>query len=255
MKESLPISDEILSAYIDGEIDGDELDRIIAMEAADKSLAARICEMRKLKGVVKAARSPEPEYISSNQLKKLKNKNHLSFKRKRIIVGGLAASLALVFMGMISGFIDLVHPDARNHSEMISIDEKRLLAEVSKKPNINLVMHLKSKDLSQAELFLNLLESALIKLTNNKNNLHVEVIVSGPGLHLLQTNSLLDRNKIRLLKQKYQNLTFLACGKTLQNLQEKSGKEIQIIDEAMLIASGPQWVKKRKASGWSYFLI
>ena len=255
MKKSLPLSEEMLAAYVDGEIDGDELEHIIAMEKNDKALAATICEMRKLKNLVKAARAPEPEYNSSYIINKCKRYKYIYRQRKKVQTSCLAASLLMVLA--ITAYSYFEHRDVHNSSisESIYLDKNSLFAAASTKEDLNLVMHLKSADLSSADEFLAVLESALIKSRKNNNNLHVEVVVSGPGLHLLQKTSLTNGNKIRTLQKKYNNLTLLACGTTLQRHKNKSGKDVQIIDEAMLVASGPEWVKKRKSRGWSYFLI
>jgi len=255
MKRSLPISEEMLNAYVDGEIDGDELERIIEMEATDKELAVAICETRKLKNLVKAARAPEPEATSAYLLKKSKKGRLLSYRSKYFKASYLAASVLLVLVTVAYGYFNMNDVQERIYLESASLDENNFLVAVSEQQNLNLVMHLKSENVHRADKLLSLLEAALIESRKNKNNLHVEVIVSGPGLHLLQKESLTSGNKIHILKQEYQNLTFLACGKTLHRLEDKSGKEIQMVEEAMLVASGPEWIKKRKASGWAYILI
>ncbi len=255
MKKSLPLSDEMLNAYIDGEIDGIELERIIAQEATDKEFAATICEMRKLKNLVQAARAPEPEKNSSYILNKCKSNKHLYRNRRKLYSKYFAASFFILILLAASSYIDFLDPHLDSMSASVFLDENSLLVAANNTQNLELLMHFKSRDVKDADKLLSVLESALIKSREKNNNLRVEVVVSGPGLHLLQKTSLSQGNKIRLLQKKYQNLTFLACAKTLQKVKMKSEKDVQIIEEAIMVASGPEWVNKRKARGWSYFVI
>lgn len=251
MKMPLPLSQEILNAFVDNEIEGEERSRILEMEPTNQELADAICELRRLKELVKAARYTE----AVNETCKS------GIKKRNIGIKYVAASVLMALVVSLS-FISLnkysnnIFPTTMTYAPASTYrDIDGLLAAANKNKSMNLVFHLKSHESKQAAELLHALESVLQTSASLSHNLQVEFVVSGSGLHLLQKESSVYTNRISAIINKYHNVTFIACGKTLHRLQKKTNKNIQIINEAMLVASGPKWVAQRQTKGWAYILI
>ena len=56
MKKPLPVSEELLNAFVDNELDAEAQDRVLLLEATNPDVKQAICELRRLKSQVKAAR-------------------------------------------------------------------------------------------------------------------------------------------------------------------------------------------------------
>ena len=250
-KLQLPVSEEILNAFVDDEIEAEERDRIIEMESSNQDVAKAICELRRLKELVKAARENEP--VNLPCLPIIKKRNH---KIKYALASIAIAFVVSIFFIQNNKQIDSVYsPGLAFAPESTYRNSDSLLTAASNNKNMNLVLHLKSSEAKQAVELLHLLESVLQASTKLSSGLQVEVIVSGPGLHLLQNDSSTHAKKISYIVNEYRNVTFIACGKTLQRMQMKKNKKVQLINEAMLVVSGPKWVEQRRKKGWTYILV
>lgn len=247
MKELLPVSEEILNAFVDGELESEERDYVLTLEATNTDVAKAICEVRRLKNLVKAASAEESE------IGKIPN---ISFSSTRCFkISYVAASIVLAFTVIIFSISNQKNPDIMFATESTYLDRDSLLTAASKKQNLNLVLHLKSAEVKQTTKLLQVLESVLQTSARYQKNLQIEVVASGPGLHMLQKQSSVYTNKITAIGNKHKNVSFIACGNTLHNLQKKTGKKIQIVKQAMLVDSGPKWVKQRQEKGWAYILL
>ena len=226
MKKQLPLSQEILNAFVDNEIEDKERSRILEMESTNQELANEICELRRLKELVKSARPNN-----------LGNEVHISIIKKRNNrVNYAVASVLIAFVISLSFVYMNNHPDNVYSTKLTyaagstyrTVDF--LLAAANKNKSMNLVLHLKSLGSKQAIELLYVLESVVQTSARSSNNLHVEDVVSGPGIYILQKDVSVYANKISAIVNKHENVTFIACKTTLHRLQEKTNKNIQIIN-------------------------
>jgi len=245
VKKPLPISEEMLNAFIDDELEGNDRDIINKMEATNKDLAKAICDARRLKALVKSARTKEPIDITYN---------HLS-KKQEYKVYYIAASFILALSITLFLVINETSTNPSVASGKIYNDRNSLLVAASEQANLNLVLHLKSSEPKKTNDLFKILNSALQISHKYKSNLHVEVILSSGGLKLLQKEYSTYSSTISKIGRENPNVTFIACGITLQQLQKNSNKKLHLIKEAMLVSSGQIWAKKRQNKGWSYLLI
>ena len=245
MKKSLPISEEMLNAFIDNELEAEEREYIIELEESNKELKETICEAHRLKMLVKAARTKEPVDVMNNFHNKKQNYN------KYYITASFILFLVTAFFSVTNNNDSILKYTSKTNYN----DNNSLLIAAKEQKNLNLVLHLQTSGSKQANNLFSTLNSVLKTSERYKNNLQVEVILSGLGLQLLQTNYSTYTHTIRSIGKNNQNVTFIACGKTLKNFQDKLNKNISIIKEAMLVSSGPSWAKKRQQQGWSYLTI
>lgn len=248
MKRLLPVSEELLNAFVDDELDIDEREDILVLEATNTEAAKEICELRRLKNLVNAASLTEAEvgYFSSASFNRNPRHNTFGYKISYVAASLVLALTFIIFSGPNENNFDITFsPESTYQSK------ESLLAAANKNINLRLVLHLKSAEEKQTTKLLHVLESVL----QTSDNLQVEVVASGPGIQMLQKTSSAYSHKITAIGNKYNNVSFIACSKTFHQLQKKSAKKIEIIKRAMLVASGPKWAKQRQKNGWAYILL
>src|SRR6267154_1414827 len=82
----------------------------------------------------------------------------------------------------------------------------------------------------------------------------VDVVTYGPGLHMLRadTSPVLDR--IKSLKDSAfpSKIQFSACGNTKEGMEKKEGHPITVLSEAVIVPSGVVRLMELQEKGWSY---
>jgi intracellular sulfur oxidation DsrE/DsrF family protein len=81
----------------------------------------------------------------------------------------------------------------------------------------------------------------------------VEVVAYGPGLHMLRTDSSPVQDRIRHLKEMVAGkIQFSACANTKQGMEKTEGHAISIVPEATMVPSGVVRLMELQEQGWSY---
>jgi intracellular sulfur oxidation DsrE/DsrF family protein len=82
----------------------------------------------------------------------------------------------------------------------------------------------------------------------------VDVVTYGPGLHMLRadTSPVLDR--IKSLKDSAfpSKIQFSACNNTKEGMEKKEGRPINVFSEAVIVPSGVVRLIELQEKGWSY---
>jgi hypothetical protein len=82
----------------------------------------------------------------------------------------------------------------------------------------------------------------------------VDLVTFGPGLHLLRDDTSPVKDRIKRLKELAfpGKIQFSACNNTKQNMEKAEGKAVPIIAEATLVPSGVVRLMELQEQGWSY---
>ncbi len=82
----------------------------------------------------------------------------------------------------------------------------------------------------------------------------VEVVAFGPGLHMLRddTSPVKDRIKQIIEGSMPAKITFAACNNTKQGMEKREGHPITIIPQATIVPSGVVRLMELQEQGWSY---
>ena len=85
-------------------------------------------------------------------------------------------------------------------------------------------------------------------------DVNVDVVTYGPGLHMLRadTSPVLDR--IKSLKDLAfpSKIQFSACNNTKEGMEKKEGHPINVLSEATIVPSGVVRLMELQEEGWSY---
>lgn len=66
----------------------------------------------------------------------------------------------------------------------------------------------------------------------------VELVAYGPGLNMFVEGKSPVSDRISAMSLEMENLSFAACGNTLRNMAKKSGKDVPLMSEAVVVPSG-----------------
>jgi intracellular sulfur oxidation DsrE/DsrF family protein len=82
----------------------------------------------------------------------------------------------------------------------------------------------------------------------------IEIVAYGPGLHMLGTDSSPVQDRIKRLKDSAfpGKIGFSACNNTKQGMEKVEGHAISIVPEATIGPSGVVRLMELQEAGWSY---
>src|SRR5450755_1688737 len=82
----------------------------------------------------------------------------------------------------------------------------------------------------------------------------VDVVTYGPGLHMLRADTSPVQDRIKNLKEIAfpSKIQFSACGNTKEGMEKKEGHPITVLSEAVVVPSGVVRLMELQEKGWSY---
>jgi intracellular sulfur oxidation DsrE/DsrF family protein len=82
----------------------------------------------------------------------------------------------------------------------------------------------------------------------------VDVVTYGPGLHMLRSDTSPVQDRIKSFKDFAfpSRIQFSACSNTRENMEKKEGHPIAVLSEAVLVPSGVVRLMELQEKGWSY---
>jgi intracellular sulfur oxidation DsrE/DsrF family protein len=226
-----PVSDEILCAYIDNELDPTERALLLDRIATDSGLRSRACELWQLKQMVRGAYP-----VARRETQPRAGKSALSRWPH-----ALAASL-LLLAGTLSGW--LMHD---------RVDTERLMAsriDAIRSDGGRVVLHLFSDEPARMEDALRTAEQLATARDRSGQPFRVEFIANGPGLHLLRTGGSPYADRIAALRA-HANLRLLACHEAMERLRER-GVDVTLLPGVEEALSAESQLAARLTQGWRY---
>jgi hypothetical protein len=79
----------------------------------------------------------------------------------------------------------------------------------------------------------------------------VEIVAYGPGMHMLRADTSPVADRIKKLKE-MGKVQFSACNNTKQNMEKTEGHAISILPEATIVPAGVVRLMELQEQGWSY---
>ncbi|MCG8426372.1 MAG: hypothetical protein MI754_03330 [Chromatiales bacterium] len=231
-------SDELINAFVDGELSQSERAELLSAAAQSKELSHRICQAQRLKEMVKTA---YPENGEDRSVSRSANgKSWLGYVAASIL-GAVSMSL----------FFTATKPPIGTPPQVaIDKDVQHLLQDTESSQPV--VFHISSDNPVPAQALFEQLEYLLREYANNNRPIRVEVVANNQGLRLLQKGRSPFAQRVAALHSRYPNLIFAACGNTMERMQRESGETIEVLPQAVIVRSGVSFVTRRQQQGWAY---
>jgi len=95
----------------------------------------------------------------------------------------------------------------------------------------------------------------VIEYYSGKNeDVEVDIVTYGPGLHMLRADTSPVQDRIKQLKAMAfpSKIQFSACNNTKQGMEKTEGHAISILPDATIVPSGVVRLMELQEQGWSY---
>jgi intracellular sulfur oxidation DsrE/DsrF family protein len=135
--------------------------------------------------------------------------------------------------------------------------KKQPVKQMSKRPAADkkmhqLVLQVNTNDPATMNLALNNATNVAQYYKDRGEKVSIEVVTYGPGLHMLRSDTSPVKARIETLALSTPEISYKACGNTQQNMQKAESKDIPIIPQAQVVASGVVRVMELQEKGWTY---
>ena len=101
------------------------------------------------------------------------------------------------------------------------------------------------------DLALNNAKNVIEYYKSKNEQVQVELVTFGPGLHMLRSESPVKERVVQMSLEN-PNLTFLACANTQANMSKAEGKPVTLLGEAKVTPSGVVRLMELQSDGYSY---
>ena len=231
MKKDEHFSEEQLNAFVDGELDPEEKSRLYNQSADSPDLDLRLCQLRKLKELVRHAYDDVPPATRPGG-PPLRRSGPFG----RSLVAGV-----LLAVGATAGYLG--HGLIRSEPAITPAATAQVLEQAE-----NYLLHLVSGDpeqmhsaLAHAKVLLDSADEGEIR--------RVEIVANERGLDLLRSDITPFAEEIRALQKN--NVVFYACARSIQRLEEK-GVKVILVPDIRQDYTALDRVVMRMQDGWQY---
>ena len=82
----------------------------------------------------------------------------------------------------------------------------------------------------------------------------IDIVTYGPGLHMLRSDTSPVQDRLKRLKEMAfpSKVQFSACNNTKQGMEKTKGKAISVVSDATIVPSGVVRIMELQEQGWSY---
>lgn len=115
-----------------------------------------------------------------------------------------------------------------------------------------LVIQVSDSDLGKFNLALNNAANVSQSYNSRGEDVEIEIIAFGPGLHMLRADTSPVKERMKSFTDGMPNVTFTACGNTLNSMQQNEHKTIALLDGIQVVPAGVIRLMERQEEGWSY---
>ena len=247
MTDKYKLSDETLNSFVDGQLSTEEQEDILTAINQDRELGERVCRLRQCKDLVCLAYGEVPEINRVGD-----NSDLTGYLRSAVatIIIGVAVIVGWTANNVVNDRWSGKASQQATSSGARITSNNRVATSQHK-----ILFHLTRGDLAAAKELLDELEYLLQNPPMPEHKLLVEVIVNSDGLNLLRADTSPFPDRIKRIKQTYDNVIFAACRNTMERLQREQGIAVELLPEAIVIESGVAGVIDRQQNGWAYIRV
>jgi intracellular sulfur oxidation DsrE/DsrF family protein len=85
-------------------------------------------------------------------------------------------------------------------------------------------------------------------------DVEIDIVTYGPGLHMLRSDTSPVQDRLKRLKEMAfpGKVQFSACDNTKQGMEKTEGKAISVVSDATIVPSGVVRIMELQEQGWSY---
>ncbi len=115
-----------------------------------------------------------------------------------------------------------------------------------------LVIQVNTNDPELMTLALNNVVNLSAHYNETGEDYEMEIVTYGPGVHMLRADTSPVKERIKSVGQSIPNVSFTACGNTLDAMKKAEGKEIPLLPGVNRVQTGVARIVELQEQGWSY---
>jgi len=116
-----------------------------------------------------------------------------------------------------------------------------------------MVIHVDQNDPAVMKMALANAENLIAYYEDKGEEVDVEFVANGPGLHMLRSDTSPVKDRIAALSRKRGTVSFKGCGNTIRGQSRDEEKAVTLIPEASIVPAGIGRILERQEQGWAYF--
>lgn len=120
----------------------------------------------------------------------------------------------------------------------------------SVQPSHHVVIQVTQNDPAVMNMAVNNAENLTKYYRDKGEQIDIELVAYGPGLHMLRSDTSPVKGRLGVLAM--DNMTFSACGNTLNAQAKQEGKEITLVPEARIVPAGIARIIELQEQHWTY---
>ncbi len=233
MSEPRNVSEEMQNAFVDGELDPVEWERVAERIGRDPKLREEVAVLRCVKDLVRHACAVPPAQPS-----RAPRAERLARRLAAAAIVMLAAGLGWMGHSWWSG----EGPDPASAyvlREAGGLDRDRVL------------VHVSSGERETLGRALDEVEDLLRTARDAKRTVRVEIVANRGGIDLVRAGVSQYASRIAALRAAYPDLALVACGQTLRRLRAR-GQSVELLPGTVVATSALDEVVARLHDGWVY---
>jgi len=113
-------------------------------------------------------------------------------------------------------------------------------------------IHVDENDPQVMNMALNNAKNVAAYYESQGDEVVIEMVTYGPGLHMLRADTSPVRDRITEMGMAMDNLTFSACGNTHRAMSARAGADVELMEEAQVVPSGVVRLIELQEQGYAY---
>jgi intracellular sulfur oxidation DsrE/DsrF family protein len=244
MSEERKVSEELLGAFVDGQLVAAEWAQVAAQVDGDADLREEVCRLRAVKERLRHAYASPPARGTS--------------PRRAGKPGwmGLAAASALFALAGWFGHAQWNQPPVLDSASAYALrgDWHSLRSDWGSLQGGKVLVHVSSAGREALGAALDEIEDLLRESSREHRSLEVEIVANGPGLDLFQASDTLLAPRLAAMRRDYPALSLVACRQTLERRRAR-GQPVELAPDVSLAPSALHEVVERLRAGWVYVRV
>jgi intracellular sulfur oxidation DsrE/DsrF family protein len=239
------ISDEILHAFVDGELDVDDSEKLVARMREDAELKQRVCALRSLQNMVRLAYAEPP--VSAGGKPLVVPRRQLMQRCAfgcLILVAGLSSGWAL--RGVESPAVAGVPAPVIGGYQAVSLS-------LAADPN-RVMLHLDSAAPERMEAALDQAERLLDAAEREGRTMQLEIVANSNGINLMRVGVSPHAARMARMTQRHANLQWVACSQTIARFTGE-GQQVELLPTARAAPTAIGEIVTRLQQGWTYVRV
>lgn len=238
------VSEEMLGAFVDGQLDGAEWAEVAARVEADPLLREEACRLRALKAGIRHAYAVTPAARA----------------RRRGARGpgwmGLVAASALFALAGWFGHAEWNRPAVLDSASAYALrgDWHALRSDWGSLAGGKVLVHVSAAGRETLGGALDEIEDLLREARREGRAIEVEIVANGPGLDILRADDGSFAPRLAALRRDYPALSLVACRQTIERRAAR-GERVELAPAVTVAPSALHEVVEKLRQGWIYVRV